>query len=77
MPAPLIPWQAIIEELQKQNFQIVQTWLVGRAFTNGGAALVHGRENHESTPLSLEEKQTQAVLFLIAIGKWPKPVTER
>jgi len=67
MSATLIPWQVFFEELQKQNSQTIQTWLVRWAFANDGAALVHGPEKHEATPLSLEEKQKRAVLFHMAL----------
>jgi hypothetical protein len=72
MPISLIPWQFFNKELQQQNSQTVQTWLVRWAFTNGGAALVHGREKHEAPPLSLEEKQKRAALFHMTKGRWPK-----
>ena len=64
MPAPLIPWQVFFHALQKQNSQTVQTWLGRWTFSDAGTALVHGGENHEATPLSLEEKQKRALLFL-------------
>jgi hypothetical protein len=69
MPATLIPWQDFFEELQKENSQTVQTWLGGWAFTDDGAALVHGCEKREATPLSLEEKQKRALLFLMALER--------
>ena len=74
MPISLIPWQFFNKELQQQNCQTVQTWLVRWAFTNGGAALVHGREKHEAPPLSLEEKQKRATHFLMTMGKRPKTI---
>jgi hypothetical protein len=67
MPVTLIPWQIFFKELQQQNSQTVQTWLVRWAFANDGAALVQGHEKHEATPLSLKEKQKRAVLFLMAL----------
>jgi len=72
MPATLIPWQAFFEELQKENSQTVQTWLVRWAFTDDGAALVHGCEKREATPLSLEEKKKRALLFLMTTGERPR-----
>ena len=69
MLTTLIPWQVFFEELQKQNSQTVQPWLVRWAFTNDGAALVHGRVKDGSTPLSLEEKQKRALLFLMALER--------
>ena len=72
MPATLLPWKAFFEELQRQNSQTLQTWLVRWAFANGSAALVHGGEKHEATPLSLEEKQKRALLFLMGLERRPK-----
>jgi hypothetical protein len=69
MPATLIPWKDFFKELQKQNSQSVQTWLVRWAFTDGGAALVHLREKHEAAPLLLEEKRKRALLFLMALER--------
>jgi hypothetical protein len=72
MPATLIPWQAFFEDLQKQNSQTVQAWLVPWAFANGGATFVHGCEKREATPLSLEEKHKRALLFLMALERGPR-----
>jgi len=69
MPATLIPWQAFFEELQKENSQTVQTWLVRWTFTDGGAVLVHVDEKHEAAPLSREEKKKRALLFLMALER--------
>ena len=69
MPATLIPWRTFFEELQKENSQTVQTWLVPWSFANGGAVLVHEHEKREATPLSLEEKQKRALLFLVALER--------
>ena len=64
MPTTLIPWQVFFKELQKQNSRTDQTWLVRWFFADGSTALVQGREGHEATPLSLEEKQNQRRFFL-------------
>jgi len=77
MPKSLIPWNFFNNALQQQNSHTVQTWLLGWAFTNGGAALVQGREKNEGPPLSLEEKKKQAALFLMTKGRWPKTLNER
>jgi len=77
MPITLIPWQFFNNALHQQKSQTVQTWLMGWAFTNGGVALVHEHEKDETPPLSLEEKQKQAALFIMAKGSWPKPFNER
>ena len=69
MPTTLIPWQAFFEELQKQNSRTVQAWLVPWTFANGGAVLVHEHEKREATPLSVEEKQKRALLFLMALER--------
>ena len=69
MPATLLPWKDFFTELQKQNSQTVQTWLLRWSFANGGAALEHGREHDEFTPLSLEEKPKRALLFLMALER--------
>ena len=72
MPATLIPWRVFFKDLQQQNSQTVQTWLVRWTFTNDGAAWVHGREKREATPLSLDEKQKRALLFLMALERGPR-----
>ena len=72
MPITLIPWQFFNNALHQQKSQTVQTWLMGWAFTNGGVALVHEREKHETPPLSLEEKKKRRLLFLMATGEWPR-----
>ena len=69
MPTTLIPWRAFFKDLQKQDSQTVQTWLVRWTFADGGAALVQGGEKHKAPPLSLEEKQKRVVLFLMALGR--------
>jgi len=64
------PWHVLSKEFNGRQSETLHDWLTHWVFTNDGAALIVERGNNRRAPVSLEEKQEQAVLVLMTKGKW-------